>query len=136
MKRFLKFNHYGLAVNNSLKTQQFLLSLDYTLYKDVLDNNQNIRAALMQHKDHPDIEIISKINHEDVTPIDNILKHNLSATYHICYECSDFESLKEDFKKEKISFKQVVKKMYSPLFEKDVSFHITDSVGLIEIIHT
>ena len=82
MKRFLKFNHFGLAVKNSLKSHQFLASLDYTLYKDVLDNNQNIRAALMQHQDHPDIEIISKINHEDVTPIDNILKHKSSTIYY------------------------------------------------------
>ncbi len=136
MQKFLKFNHFGLAVQNSLKSQQFLVSLGYKLYKDVIDSNQNVNAVLMQHQIHPDIEIISKINYEDVTPIDNILKHNSSATYHICYECSDFESLKEDFKEEKVLFKQVVNKMYSPLFEKDVSFHITDSVGLVEIIHT
>ena len=64
-----------------------------------------------------------------------LIKDNKSAIYHICYECENIDKLIDNFKKENIWFKNVVKRMHSPLFNKDVSFYITDSIGVIEIIH-
>ena len=86
-------------------------------------------------ENHFDIEILSKIYHDDKSPIDNLIKDNKSAIYHICYECADVDKLIFDFKKENILFRKIVKEMFSPLFNKNVSFYLTDSIGVVEIIH-
>ena len=131
----LKFNHFGIAVKDSKKSQKIFYKQGYTLIKDVIDKNQNIKASLIRKEKQFDIEIISKININDKTPIDTLIQDNKSAIYHICYECKNIDKLIGDFKKENIWFKNVVKRMHSPLFNKDVSFYVTDSIGVIEIIH-
>ena len=131
----LKFNHFGLAVKDIDKSQTIFNKLGYKLFKDAIDNNQKVKAYLMKKENHFDIEILSKINHDEKSPIDNLIKDNRSAIYHTCYECKDIDKLIYDFKKENIVFRQIVKKMFSPLFNKNVSFYLTDSIGVVEIIH-
>ena len=135
MIKDLKFNHFGLAVKDSNKSKFFFSQLGYKAHKDVIDDKQKVRALLMKKENHFDIEILSKIYHDDKSPIDNLLKDNKSAIYHICYECADIDKLIYDFKKENILFRKIVKEMFSPLFNKNVSFYMTDSVGVVEIIH-
>ena len=89
----------------------------------------------MSHPTNFDIEIISKIRQSDVTPIDRLISINSSVIYHICFECSDIKKLEVEMRKKNLLFKKIVKKMYSPLFNKDISFYISDSMGIIEIIH-
>ena len=131
----LKFNHIGLAVRDIDKAKKFLEFNGYSLLNEAIDPNQNIRASLMQHKTLFDMEIISKINQSDITPIDKLIQHNSSAIYHICYECNEIDKLRNEMKENNLFFKEIVKKMYSPLFKKEVSFYITDSIGMVEIIH-
>tara|TARA_B100001769_G_scaffold261449_1_gene242911 strand:+ start:511 stop:924 length:414 start_codon:yes stop_codon:yes gene_type:complete len=135
MIKDLKFNHFGLAVKDSNKSKFFFNKLGYKEYKDVIDDNQKVRALLMKKENYFDIEILSKIHHDDKSPIDNLIQDNKSAIYHICYECTDIDKLIYDFKKENILFRKIVKEMFSPLFNKDVSFYLTDSIGVVEIIH-
>lgn len=131
----LKFNHFGLAVKDSNKSKSFFNKLGYHAFKDTIDDNQKVKALLMKKENHFNIEILSKIHHEDKSPIDNLIQDNRSALYHICYECDDIDQLVFDFKKENILFRKIVNKMFSPLFNKDVSFYLTDTIGIVEIIH-
>lgn len=135
MIKDLKFNHFGLAVRDKDKSETFLSNLGYKLKKEAVDKNQNVRAMIMKHPIYFDVEIISKINSNDVTPIDNIINKNASAIYHICFECSEINNLEAEMEKKNLMFKQIVKRMFSPLFNKDVSFYYTDSMGIIEILH-
>jgi len=135
MIKNLKFNHFGLAVKNKKKSEVFLLNLGYKKKKEVIDNNQKVRATIMTHPVNFDIEIISKIRQSDVTPIDRLISINSSVIYHICFECSDIKKLEIEMKKKNLLFKKIVKRTFSPLFNKDVSFYFSDSMGIIEIIH-
>ena len=131
----LTFNHFGLAVKDEEKSKDFLEKMNYVCHKEVFDKNQNVTAILMKHDSHPDIEIISKLKNDDVTPIDKILKNNLSATYHIAFETSHLDDIESYMKESNLRFMKIVDNMYSPLFDKEVSFHMTDFLGLVEIIH-
>tara|TARA_B100000575_G_C23135414_1_gene659483 strand:+ start:318 stop:728 length:411 start_codon:yes stop_codon:yes gene_type:complete len=135
MIKNLKFNHFGLAVKNKKKSEVFLLNLGYKKKKEVIDNNQKVRAMIMTHPVNFDIEIISKIRQSDVTPIDRLISINSSVIYHICFECADIKKLEIEMKKKNLLFKKIVKRTFSPLFNKDVSFYFSDSMGIIEIIH-
>jgi len=131
----LKFNHFGLAVRDKSKAETFLNNLGYKWKKEVDDMNQNIKAGIMFHPLYFDIEIISKIRSEDKTPIDNLIKNNSSALYHICFECTNINKLEIEMKEKNLLFREIVKKIYSPLFERDISFYYSDSIGIIEILH-
>ena len=93
MIKNLKFNHLGLAVKDQSKAKELLYSLNYRLIDDVHDDNQNVRVALLKNDLQLDIEIISKININDETPIDKIINHNSFATYHICFEYENFDRI-------------------------------------------
>ncbi len=131
----LEFSHFGVAVTDLEKSKSFFVAMGYKIKKSEFDSNQNIVATLITHEAQPDIEIISKSDPNDKTPIDGIIKNNSSAIYHVCYKCSNIEGFLQECSKNNIFIRQIVKPSYSILFDKDVSFYITDSIGLIEIIH-
>ena len=78
MLEHIEFSHFGLAVDNFSKTKEFLFKFNYTEFKSEFDKAQNVQASLMVHEKFPSIEILSKLNKDDVTPIDDIIKNNNS----------------------------------------------------------
>ena len=74
MYNSLKFSHFGIAVSDFNKAKNFFLGTGYQISESVIDENQNILATLIKHENQSDIEIISKINQDDITPIDKLIK--------------------------------------------------------------
>ena len=134
MLEHIEFSHFGLAVDNFSKTKEFLFKFNYTEFKSEFDKVQNVHASLMVHEKFPSIEILSKLNKDDVTPIDNIIKNNNSAIYHMCFKCLNKNLFIKKLEENNISYRQITKTSMSPLFNFPVTFYMTESIGLIEII--
>jgi len=132
----LEFSHFGLAVSDFEKAKRFFVYMHYDVIKSEFDKQQNIVATLLENASQPSIELISKLRKDDKTPIDNIIKDNSSAFYHLCYKCADIDLCLKNIIANDINIRQISKIAYSPLFNSEISFYITDSIGLIEIIHT
>ena len=65
-----------------IKSKKFFLGTPgYQVSESVIDENQNILATLIKLENQSDIEIISKINQDDITPIDKLIKNNMSLIY-------------------------------------------------------
>ena len=135
MYNSLKFSHFGIAVSDFNKAKNFFFCTGYQISESVIDENQNILATLIKHENQSDIEIISKINQDDITPIDKLIKNNMSLIYHICFFCKNINSFIDESQDKNNSLREIVKPIYSPLFKKEISFFITESIGLVEIIH-
>ena len=84
MYNSLKFSHFGIAVSDFNKAKIFL-GTGYQISESVIDENQNILATLIKHENQSDIENNIKINQDDITPIDKLIKKIMSLIYHICF---------------------------------------------------
>ena len=135
MLKEITFSHFGLAVNDLNNAKSFFINFGYKVSKSEFDYNQNIQASLLEHPINPTIEVISKAQPSDKTPIDNILRNNDNSIYHICFECNNFKKFNQEDYLNINGLRQITQSTYSPLFKKKITFYITNKIGIIEIIH-
>ena len=130
----LKFHHIGVAVKDFEKSLKFYAILGYKKVNEdaVRDELQKVDLYLLEHKNHPSIELVKPYNME--SPIEVYLKENDNQIYHYCYEVPDFDEVVKELKKSFRIF-NVAKPKPAILFNnRMVSFYYIPSVGLIEFL--
>jgi methylmalonyl-CoA/ethylmalonyl-CoA epimerase len=135
MNRFgLRFHHLGLAVAESDGAFRFLESLGYELGTVVYDPLQLVNLAMCTHREMPDVEVVWP---SDVaSPIDRLLKRAGPMTYHLCYVADAPRAAIAAIEQAGLHIAAVTEPKPAVLFGgREVSFHIVDGVGLIELIH-
>lgn len=130
----LKFHHIGVAVKDFEKSLKFYAILGYKKVNEdaVRDELQKVDLYLLEHKNHPRIELVKPYN--DESPIKGYLKENDNQVYHYCYEVSDFDEVVKELKKSFRIFNVVEPKPAILFNNRMVSFYYIPTVGLIELL--
>lgn len=83
MKCLKEIDHIGYAVYDIQKTAQHYIDGGWSISKIYDEIIQNTKIAFLVKSGMPTIELVSPL--EGASPVDNVLKHNGIAPYHICY---------------------------------------------------
>lgn len=129
--RDYKLHHIGCVVNNiDVAKSYYVEVLNYKYKCSVIDEKQNLRAYFLEGNGHF-LEILQKINQEDNSPVDKIVKCLGGGVYHHCYEVENLD--KEIKYLEKNNFVKCTKKYLENDFFKYI-FMITPDNYIIEFI--
>lgn len=131
----LAFHHFGLAVRAPEPAFRFLAAMGYHCPgQPVFDPLQSVNLQMCHHPDMPDVEVIWP--GEQPSPLDKMLKRSDSLIYHLCYTVADAERALEKMAAAGIAVLPVVAAKPAILFGgAEVSFHLVDGFGLIELLH-
>jgi catechol 2,3-dioxygenase-like lactoylglutathione lyase family enzyme len=129
----LSFHHLGLAVKRQDEAVRFLQSLGYTLGAARYDPHQEVHLILCQHPQQPTVELIYPT--ERTGPLAQILKHQDSLIYHICYSTADIPQAATAIKTAGHRVIPVSPPTPAPLFDnRAVAFYWVKGFGLIELL--
>ena len=129
----LFFHHNGLAVASPEPAFTFLKLQGYVAGRALFDPAQGVNLAMWHHDSEPDFEVIWP---GDIpSPIDAIVKRYGPLVYHCCYETTSRDAAISAMEEAGLCVIDVVEGRPAPLFGgREVSFHIIDGVGLIELL--
>ena len=128
----LKFHHLGMATDNFKLSLNVLKKAGYKIDKVRLNKNYNVKNALCSSKNHPCIEVVSKVNGK--SPIDSILKKNNCSIYHICYITKNLKKTLKKLQKSKIEVIKITNSYLSPFEGVNASFFFIKGLGIVEIM--
>lgn len=128
----MKINHIGYAVKRLDRALTALEKLGYAFEPVIDDLDRNVQLAFGD-KDGYRIELVSPLDREKDSPVDQYLSNAMGTPYHICYESDNFEKDIESLKKE--GFKIIIEPREAIAFEnKRVVFMMNIGFGLMEIV--
>lgn len=94
MRHLNEIDHIGYAVRDIEKTAAYYLEGGWTISEIYEENVQHTRIAFLKKAGMTTIELVSPM--EGSSPVDNILKNQGVAPYHICYVVDDVMQAVED----------------------------------------
>lgn len=130
MKHLNEISHIGYAVKDIEKTAKLYLEGGWTMSPIYEEEVQNTRIAFLNKPDMITIELVSPRNGE--SPIDNILKNQGVAPYHICYVVENIMQTMEDLYED--GFKPLFFPVESIAKNKKICYLYHTDVGAIEIV--
>lgn len=98
MKHLNEIDHIGYAVRDIEKTAKLYIDGGWTMSEIFEEEVQNTRIAFLYKPGMTTIELVSPRQGE--SPVDNILKNQGVAPYHICYVVDDIMEAVEDLYEE------------------------------------
>ena len=131
MKHLTEIDHIGYAVRDIEKTAQLYINGGWTMSEVYEEMVQNTRIAFLYKPGMTTSELVSP--REGESPVDNILKNQGVAPYHICYEVSDMGQAIADLKKQKFMVVQTPET--APAIDGcKVAFLYQKDIGMIELV--
>ena len=129
----LRFHHIGLAVPEPDVTFRFLELQGYTEGNRVFDPLQGVNLAMRHHEIMPDFEVIWPGS--GPSPIDKMIKRNGTMMYHCCYETDHVDRTLQVIADAGFDIVTISPPKPAILFGgREVSFHLIDKFGLIELL--
>ena len=127
----MKIDHIGYAVKNIEKSINEFRKLGY-VFDDVIEDNKRNVYICFGCLDGYRVELISPLDKNKPSPVDNYVKGNGNTPYHICYKTNNFNETIEELKKQK--FMTVIEPEEACAFGgKRVVFMFNSGIGLLEI---
>ncbi len=131
MKHLNEINHIGYAVRDIEKTAQLYINGGWTMSEVYEETVQNTRIAFLYKPGMTTIELVSPRDGE--SPVDNILKNQGVAPYHICYVVEDIMQAMEDLYEE--GFKPLFFPVESIAMDNHkICYLYHNDIGAIEIV--
>jgi Glyoxalase/Bleomycin resistance protein/Dioxygenase superfamily len=131
--KLLRFHHIGLAVAEPDVTFRFLALQGYTEGNRVFDPLQGVNLAMRHHERMPDFEVIWPGS--EPSPIDKMIKRHGTIMYHCCYETDRVDDALQVITDAGFDMVTVSPPKPAILFGgREVSFHLVDKFGLIELL--
>lgn len=132
MSKF-KIHHVGIAVKNLDKAIEVYTAMGYSSSQVFSDPLQGVRICLLSENDELMVELVTRLNEIDRSPVDSILDKNGPTAYHTCYVVAEIEDAINEMKE--LGFIQVSKLSPAIAFEnRRVTFMYNSNVGLIELV--
>lgn len=131
MKHLLEMNHIGYAVKDIEKSAAMYVASGWVLSPIYKEHVQRTKIAFLTKPGMTTIELVSPLEGE--SPIDNILRTQGVAPYHICYVVEDIMQAVEDLYEE--GFKPLFMPVESNAMENHkicYLYHL--DVGYIELV--
>ena len=135
MKPMSKFqmHHVGIAVKDLDKAIKVYTTLGYNSSPIFSDALQGVRICLLFKDDELMVELVTRLNDIESSPVDSILEKNGPTAYHTCYIVAKIEEAVNEMKE--IGFIQVSRLSPAVAFEnRRVTFMYNSDVGLIELV--
>ena len=133
MKHLLEIDHIGYAVHDIEKSAAHYVTAGWTLSEIYNEEVQHTKIAFLTKLGMTTIELVSPL--DGPSPVDNILRTQGVAPYHICYEVEDIMQAVEDL------YEEGFKPLFLPVESVAMSnrkicylYHI--DVGYIEIVES
>ncbi|MBQ0153333.1 MAG: VOC family protein [Bacteroidales bacterium] len=131
MKHLNEISHIGYAVRDIEKTAQLYINGGWTMSEVYEETVQNTRIAFLYKPGMTTIELVSPRDGE--SPVDNILKNQGVAPYHICYVVEDIMQAMEDLYEE--GFKPLFFPVESIAMDNHkICYLYHNDIGAIEIV--
>ena len=87
----MKLDHIGYAVHNIDAALDSFLELGYNVSREkIQDDERKVTICFLRNSSGTEVELIEPL--EEGSPVDNWLRKNGSAPYHLCYESDDLEA--------------------------------------------
>lgn len=131
MKCLKEIDHIGYAVRDIQTTAQHYIDGGWVLSEIYEETIQNTKIAFLYKSGMPTIELVSPLDGE--SPIDNVLKNNGVAPYHICYIVDDMMEAVEELYEE--GFKPLFMPVKSIAMEnREICYLYHLDLGAIELV--
>lgn len=131
MKHLNEISHIGYAVRDIEKTAQLYINGGWTMSEVYEETVQNTRIAFLYKPGMTTIELVSPRDGE--SPVDNILKNQGVAPYHICYVVEDIMQAMEDLYEE--GFRPLFFPVESMAMDNHkICYLYHNDIGAIEIV--
>ena len=128
----MKIDHIGYAVRRIDRAIVAFKELGFDFGEIIDDTDRNVRLAFGV-KDGYRIELVSPLDKEKTSPVDQYIIGASGTPYHICYSSSDFEKELETLKSR--GYKVIIEPKPAVAFGgKRVVFMMNISFGLMEIV--
>lgn len=132
MSKF-QMHHVGIAVKDLDKAIKVYTTLGYNSSPIFSDALQGVRICLLFKDDELMVELVTRLNDIESSPVDSILEKNGPTAYHTCYIVAKIEEAVNEMKE--IGFIQVSRLSPAVAFEnRRVTFMYNSDVGLIELV--
>lgn len=130
----MKIDHIGYAVKRIDRAMRSFEKLGYTFESVVEDTDRNVKLAFGD-KDGYRIELVSPLDRNQESPVDQYLSNVVGTPYHICYESDRFDTDMETLEAQ--GFKVVIEPCPAVAFNgKRVVFMMNIGFGLMEIVES
>src|SRR5688572_5789923 len=132
--RGLSFHHFGLAARDPERAAEFIRFAGYECGDRIHDPLQGVDLRWCTRPDAPAVEIVSPV-HED-GPLASVLVNQATSFYHLCYEIDvEAASIVTSMRNAGLRVVTVLPPKPALLFDgRNVSFHIVQGFGLIELL--
>ncbi len=131
MKHLIEMDHIGYAVKDIEKSAALYVAAGWELSPIYEEQLQHTKIAFLKKKGMTTIELVSPL--EGVSPVDNILRAQGVAPYHVCYVVEDVWEAVEDLYEE--GFKPLFMPVESVAMEnRKICYLYHLDVGYIEIV--
>lgn len=128
----MRIDHIGYAVKRIDRAMSSFEELGFTFGPVVDDPARNLKIAF-GIKDGYRIELVTPLNREAGSPVDQYLSNTAGIPYHICYESDVFDSELEELEQQ--GFKVIIEPEPAVAFNgKRVVFLMGLGFGLMEIV--
>jgi len=128
----LNIDHIGYAVRNINKAKEHFEILGFIFEHEIEDLKRNIKIMFGNNNGYR-IELVTPLNKEMESPVDNYLSNSFGMPYHICYISNDFDADLEKLKEK--GFKVIVSPDTAVGFDgRRVVFMMCIGTGLLEIV--
>ena len=132
MSKF-QIHHVGIAVKNLNKAIEVYTSMGYSSSPIFSDSLQGVRICLLFKNDELMVELVTRLNDVESSPVHSILEKNGPTAYHTCYVVANIEEAVNEMKE--LGFIQVSKLSPAVAFKnRRVTFFYNPDVGLIELV--
>lgn len=128
----MKIDHIGYAVRRIDRAIDAFKELGFNFCEMIDDTDRNVKLAFGE-KDGYRIELVSPLDKEKTSPVDQYVDRMPGIPYHICYCSSDFDRDIEALKRR--GYKVIIEPKPAIAFDgKRVAFLMNIGFGLMEIV--
>ena len=132
MKHLNEIDHIGYAVRDIEKTAKLYIAGGWTMSEIFEEKVQNTRIAFLSKPGITTIELVSPLCGD--SPVDNVLKNQGVAPYHICYVVEDIMQAMEDL------YEEGFKPLFFPVESvamggRQICYLYHTEVGAVEIVN-
>lgn len=128
----MKIDHIGYAVRRIDRAMEAFKELGFDFDEIIDDSDRNVRLVFGE-KDGYRIELVSSLDKEKTSPVDQYINGASGTPYHICYSSNDFEKDLGTLKSR--GYKVIIEPKPAVAFGgKRVVFMMNIGFGLMEIV--
>lgn len=128
----MNINHIGYAVKRIDRAIKALEELGFTFESIIEDTDRNVKISFGE-KDGYRIELVSPLNKDRKSPVDQYISGMPGTPYHICYESANFNQ--EIDRLTQKGFKIIIEPRPAAAFgDRKVVFLMSLGFGLMEIV--